>query len=466
MGALPADEIGGFCALGELALDGRLGPVAGVLPSALHALAGDLGLVCPESQGGEAAWAEGLEVLAAASLLALINHFKGTQVLSPPEPAIQAPGAPELDLKDIKGQETAKRALEVAAAGGHNLLMIGPPGAGKSMLAQRLPGLLPPLPPAEALEISMIHSVAGQLAGGRLLRRRPFRDPHHSASLVALVGGGHRVRPGEVSLAHRGVLFLDEFPEFPRQTLESLRQPMESGRVSIARANAHVTYPARFQLVAAMNPCRCGHLDDPALACARAPKCALDYQSKISGPLFDRIDLHVEVPSVSAADLSLPPPAEGSAEIAERVAQARRVQQARYAALPAGARPAMNAEADGQLLEEIAGPDPEGRALLTQAVDHLRLTARGFHRVLRVRATWTARRACAACTSPKPSPTAGSPRGGGEGRVSRCLAGSRRAGPARPRPVPGSPRNPYGRRSSGCRWRGWSGRARWRRSGP
>src|SRR6185437_11058678 len=208
----------------------------------------------------------------------------------------------------------------VAAAGGHNLLMIGPPGSGKSMLAARLPGLLPPLDPAEALEVSMIHSVAGLLEGGRLMRQRPFRDPHHSASLAALIGGGLRARPGEVSLAHLGILFLDELPEFARQTLEALRQPLETGRASIARANAHVTYPARVQLVAAMNPCRCGHLDDPARTCGRAPRCAADYQSRISGPLLDRIDLAIEVPAVKAADLALPPPAEGSAEVAHRVA--------------------------------------------------------------------------------------------------------------------------------------------------
>ncbi len=231
----------------------------------------------------------------------------------------------------MKGQETAKRALEIAAAGGHNLLMIGPPGAGKSMLAQRLPGFLPPLDAREALEISMVQSLAGELRGGAISRRRPFRDPHHSASMAALVGGGLRVKPGEVSLAHLGVLFLDELPEFQRAVLDSLRQPIETGEAVVARANAHVRYPARFQLVAAMNPCRCGYLSDPAQACGRAPKCAADYQSRISGPLFDRIDLHVEVAGVTAADLALPPPAEGSAEVAARVAAARDIQRARYA---------------------------------------------------------------------------------------------------------------------------------------
>jgi magnesium chelatase family protein len=387
MGVLPADEIAGYTALGELALDGALAPVAGVLPAAITAAAQGRGVICPKASGPEAAWAGEIEVLAAPSLLALVNHFKGTQVLTPPEPAMAEDPADPLDLADIKGQETAKRALEITAAGGHNLLMIGPPGAGKSMLAARLPGLLPPLSPAEALEVSMIHSVAGSLDGGRLMRRRPFRDPHHSASLAALIGGGQRARPGEVSLAHLGVLFLDELPEFSRPALEALRQPLESGRAVVARANAHIVYPARIQLVAAMNPCRCGYLDDPAQACSRVPKCAIEYQSKISGPLFDRIDLHVEVPSVSASDLSLPPPAEGSSDVAARAAAARARQTERYAELSPDHLIRTNAEADGALLKEVAEPGEAGQRLLVQATERMRLSARGYHRVLRVART-------------------------------------------------------------------------------
>ena len=387
MGVLPGDELEGYVALGELALDGSLTPVAGALPAAMGAAERQRGLICPAACGGEAAWAGTIEILAPANLLALINHFKGTQVLSPPKPRLEADGPTPPDLKDIKGQEIAKRALELAAAGGHHLLMMGPPGSGKSMLAARLPGLLPPLDPAEALEVSMIHSVAGLLQDGGLMRQRPYRDPHHSASLPALVGGGTRARPGEISLAHLGVLFLDELPEFARATLESLRQPLESGRAVVARANAHVTYPARVQLVAAMNPCRCGHLGDPAQACARAPRCAQDYQGKISGPLFDRIDLHVEVPAVRAVDLALPPPAEDSAAVAQRVARARARQAERVAALAADRRIRTNAEADGTFLIEIADPDPDGKRLLVDAAERLKLSARGYHRVLRVART-------------------------------------------------------------------------------
>ncbi|MDD5585773.1 MAG: YifB family Mg chelatase-like AAA ATPase [Alphaproteobacteria bacterium] len=390
MGILPKEEMGQFTALGELALDGALTPVAGVLPAAVTANANGRGLICPAKNGGEAVWAsENLNVLAAPSLLALINHFKGTQVLARPEPRVREEDGATPDLRDIKGQETAKRALEVVAAGGHNLLMIGPPGAGKSMLAARLPGLLPPLAPDEALEVSMIHSLAGLLEDGKLLRRRPFRDPHHSASTPALVGGGIRAKPGEISLAHNGVLFLDELPEFQRQTLESLRQPLETGRAVVARANHHVTYPARVQLIAAMNPCRCGHLGDPAQSCGRAPKCALDYQARISGPLFDRIDCHVDVPAVSPADLSLPPPREDSAAVAARIMEARRVQTERYARLASDNAKTVrtNAEADGELLEQVAAPDEAGRNLLTQASEQLKLTARGYHRVLRVART-------------------------------------------------------------------------------
>ena len=383
MGILPASEMAGYVALGELSLDAAVTQVAGVLPAALAASGAGRGLICPFGNGPEAAWAGELKILATPSLIVLVNHMKGTQVLAPPSARIADDVRALPDLKDVKGQESAKRALEIAAAGGHNLLMIGPPGAGKSMLAQRLPGLLPPLDAREALEISMVRSLAGELTDGAISRARPFRNPHHSASMAALVGGGLKVKPGEVSLAHLGVLFLDELPEFQRGVLDSLRQPIESGEAVVARANAHVRYPARFQLVAAMNPCRCGYLSDPALGCGRAPKCAGDYQSRISGPLFDRIDLHVDVAAVSAADLTLPPPAEGNAQVAARVARARGRQRERFKDYPIRT----NAEAEGELLDAVAGPDAAGAKLLTDAAERMKLSARGYHRVLRVART-------------------------------------------------------------------------------
>jgi magnesium chelatase family protein len=369
--------------MGEMGLDGAIAPVAGVLPAAIAALERDRSLICPEACGAEAAWAKGLQIVAAPHLIGLINHLKGVQVLAQPTPRAALEDGATPDLIDVKGQEIAKRALEIAAAGGHNLLMLGPPGAGKSMLAQRLPSLLPPLTPREALDLSMVQSLAGELRNGEIGRRRPFRAPHHSASAAAMVGGGLRVRPGEISLAHLGVLFLDELPEFQRQVLESLRQPLETGETLVARANAHVRYPARFQLIAAMNPCRCGYLSDPERACARAPKCAGEYQGRISGPLLDRIDLHVEVSAVSARDLSAQPSGEDSATVAARVAAARDIQSERYK----GKGVRTNTEADGELLEQVAAPEASGRALLEQAADTMKLSARGYHRVLRVART-------------------------------------------------------------------------------
>jgi magnesium chelatase family protein len=379
MGVTDAEQLTDWIAVGELALDGRIVPSPGVLLAALHASEQEKGLICPAAQGAEARWASGVPVIAAPGLVSLLNHLKGVQTLPEPPPGEVEEQGHGPDLKQVKGQETAKRALEIAAAGGHNLLMIGPPGAGKSLLASCLPGILPELAPGEALEVSMVASVAGTLEGGRISRTRPFRAPHHSASMAALTGGGLRVRPGEVSLAHLGVLFLDELPEFQRPVLDSLRQPLETGKVDVARANAHVTFPARVQLVAAMNPCRCGHLGDPSLACSRAPRCAADYQAKVSGPMLDRIDLHVEVDPVQAADLALPPPAEGSAQVAARVSAARQRQTAR------GIR--SNAELDGDLLEEHATPDEPGRKLLLQAAEAMRLSARGYTRMLRVART-------------------------------------------------------------------------------
>ncbi|MGK2909712.1 MAG: YifB family Mg chelatase-like AAA ATPase [Sphingobium sp.] len=383
MGVIDAETLSGYVVVGELGLDGRVAPSPGVLLAALHAGEQGLGLICPAAQGSEAAWAGHVEVVAAPGLLPLLNHFKGTALLSAPQPGEVDPPTRTADLRQVKGQETAKRALEIAAAGGHNMIMAGPPGAGKSLMASCLPGILPELSPAEALEVSMVASVAGTLEGGRLSRARPFRAPHHSASMAALVGGGLRVKPGEVSLAHLGVLFLDELPEFQRAVLDSLRQPLETGTVSVARANAHVTFPARVQLIAAMNPCRCGHLGDPALACARAPRCASDYQAKVSGPLLDRIDLHIDVNAVTAADLVLPPPSEGSEQVAARVAAARAIQTARYADRPIRT----NAEVDGDLLEQVATPDEPGRQLLAQAATSMRMSARGYTRVLRVART-------------------------------------------------------------------------------
>src|SRR5690606_28617072 len=312
--------------------------------------------------------------------------FRGTQVLVRPEPSMGPSTGSIPDLADIKGQESARRTLEVAAAGGHNLLMVGPPGAGKSMLAQRLPSILPPLSPKELLEVSMIASVAGELADGRLTDRRPFRAPHHSATMAALVGGGLRARPGEASLAHHGILFLDEFPEFSPQALDALRQPLETGECVIARANHRVSYPAGIQLVAAMNPCRCGMAGEPGHSCARGPRCMSDYQSRISGPLMDRIDIRIDVPAVSAMDLIRPREAEASAEVARRVARARERQRERYegAGVP---QVSTNARCSTSLIEKIAEPDPAGLQLLREAAEKLKFSARGYHRVLKVART-------------------------------------------------------------------------------
>lgn len=376
MDTLPAEDLAAYAALGELSLDGKVTPVTGVLPAAIAAQGRGWGLICAQAQGAEASWAGALNILATPDLLSLINHFRGVQSLSPPLVKDLPPPHPPPDLADVKGMETARRVLEIAAAGGHNLLMVGPPGAGKSMLAARLPGLLPDLTPRQALEVSMIQSVSGVLPDGGLVTRPPFRDPHFSASPAAIAGGGVRARPGEMSLAHCGVLFLDEMPEFPRATLEALRAPMETGQTTVSRAAAHVTYPARFQLVGAMNPCRCGYLGEAGRECGRAPGCGEAYQSKLSGPLLDRIDLVMEIMPLSPLELAWAPAGEATAQVAARVALARTRAQNRFGAQG----PTRNAEAPPELLLVT----PEAQGFLAHAADRLRLSARGQIRALRV----------------------------------------------------------------------------------
>lgn len=387
MGIIPQDALDGYVCVGELKLDGQIAAVTGALPAAIAAASFGMGLICPFDNGPEAAWAGDLDILAPRSLVALINHFKGHALLERPVMGALAASPKPLDLREVKGQEVPKRALEVAAAGGHNLLFVGPPGSGKSMLAQRLPGILPPMNSRELLETSQIWSMAGLIAKGELTRERPFRSPHHSASMAALTGGGMRARPGEVSLAHNGVLFLDELPEFSPQALDSLRQPLETSEIIVARANHHIKYPARVQLVAAMNPCRCGHGGVGKGACGKAPRCLRDYQGRVSGPLMDRIDLQIDVPPVTAADMALPAPMEGNAEVAARVATARLIQAERAKTLNLPVENALNATAYGSGLETICALDPAATALLTQAAQQSGLTARGWTRTLRLART-------------------------------------------------------------------------------
>ncbi len=378
---IPKEAVANTVALGELSLDGSLVPVVGALPAAMAASHEDRTLMCPAACGAEAAWVDAVAVIAPRSLAEAVQHFSGQTVLAPATPGEVSGTSGARDLAEVKGQERAKRALEIAAAGRHHLLMVGSPGSGKSMLAARIPGIMPPLTPAEALDTSMIHSLAGLLDEGGISRLRPFREPHHTASMAAIVGGGRGAKPGEISLAHNGVLFMDEFPEFPRTVLETLRQPIETGEVVVARANAHVRYPCRFMLVAAANPCKCGYLADAARACARVPVCGEEYLGRISGPLMDRFDLRVEVPPVAFTDLDLPESDDRSADVAARVSAARAVQSARFAGQD---DMHVNADAQGSILEEIATPDAEGRALLTRVAERFGLSARGYHRVLRV----------------------------------------------------------------------------------
>jgi magnesium chelatase family protein len=379
IGVILPDSIQDFFVLGELSLDGSIASVGGIISAAIGANERECGIICPAENGAEAAWAGDLPIIAAPDILTLINHLKAEQVLARPETTKIFAPKNYPDLSDVKGQEVAKRALEIAAAGNHNMLMVGPPGTGKSMIASRMPGILPPCSLEEILEINMIASVSGKLLDGKLITARPYREVHHSCSMPAMVGGGAKAKPGEVSLAHRGVLFLDELAEFPRQVLDSLRQPLETGEVSISRVNSHITYPANFQLIAAMNPCRCGFLGDPARECKKAPLCGEDYKNKISGPFLDRIDIIVNVGMVDIFSQQKMSGGESSEIVKERVIAAREIQQQRQRKT--------NSEIDGKELDEFCELDLEGQKIIQKFAQKMQSSMRGVTRVLRVART-------------------------------------------------------------------------------
>ena len=381
---VPAESLGRVLSLGELALDGRLSAVAGALPAAMAAAEEGFDMMVPASCAPEGAWVGAVSVFGPRTLREAIDHLSDRTPLMPARPGEARNREFAEDLSEVKGQERARRAIEIAAAGRHHLLMVGPPGATKTMLARRIPGILPPLTPQEALETSTVHSVAGLLREGGISRDAPFCQPHHTASMAAIVGGGRNAGPGQVSLAHNGVLFLDELPEFERRVIDALREPIETGEIHVSRANAHVRYPARFLLIAAANPCRCGNLADAAQACSRAPICGTDYMSRVSGPMMDRFDMRMEVPQISLEDMQLPGGGESSVAVAARVAAAREVQARRFAEHP---RARVNADASGRLLDEIAPLDEECRSLLARAAEHFGMTPRGYHRILRAART-------------------------------------------------------------------------------
>ncbi|VDG99950.1 competence protein [Helicobacter pametensis] len=376
--AISPEELAQYELAGELALSGLLRPVRGALAMVWQSTQARRHFILPPESAGQAALIERAEVLAAESLVAVAAHLNGIASLPRCQARAEAAEeAPYPDLQDVKGQHTARLALEIAAAGGHSILMSGPPGTGKSMLAQRLPGILPPLSDDEITETWALRSLLPQQHS--FSRRRPFRSPHHSASAAAMVGGGSDPKPGEISLAHNGVLFLDELPEFDRKVLEMLREPLENGLIHISRASRQATYPARFQLVAAMNPCPCGYLGHPAKPCRCTPESIARYRGKISGPLLDRIDLIIEVPALSAAELTQAAPGEPSAAVRERVLAARERQQRRQGK--------SNAMLNVTELDDLAAVEPEAKAALSAVLEKLSLSARSYHRILRIART-------------------------------------------------------------------------------
>lgn len=384
MEILDQEMVDEYFMFGELALDGSITEVGGAIIAAISANQRGYGIICPKSSAAEASWASNPTTIVAPNLIALINHFKGEQLISPVKASDNGAEFEPItyaDLKDIKGQSAAKRALEIAAAGGHNLLLVGPPGTGKSMLASRLIGILPAAEAEELLEINMIHSVNGGL--NKLISKRPYRDPHHSCSVPAMVGGGMKAKPGEISLAHNGILFLDEFAEFPRQVLDSLRQPLEVGTIMVSRANSHFSYPANFQLVAAMNPCRCGYLGNAVKECKRAPNCGEEYRNKISGPMLDRIDIIINVPAVDIFGSDEHQVSESSAEIKERVVKARALQQERYQQH----KLKTNAKAETKAIEKHTELSDSAKKILQHSVKKIGISMRGISRIIRVART-------------------------------------------------------------------------------